>query len=85
VDTAPTVELPPAIPLTLQVTAVFEDPLTAAVNCWLWETTIEVLDGDTVTEIPPTTVTVACAEIAWLATLVAVTTTAVDGGTAGAV
>jgi len=79
------VELPPAIPLTLQVTAVFEDPVTAAVNCWLWETATEALDGDTVTEIPPIIVTVAWAKIAGLATLVAVTTTAAgDGGTAGA-
>jgi hypothetical protein len=33
VDTVPTVELPPAIPLTPQVTAVFVVPLTVAVNC----------------------------------------------------
>ena len=35
----PTVELPPATPLTSQVTAVFVLPLTVALNCcvvWVW-------------------------------------------------
>ncbi len=39
----PTVALPPVMPLTAQVTAVFELPETAAANC-------SVLDGFSVTE-----------------------------------
>ena len=32
VEIIPTVELPPAAPLTLQFTAIFEEPVTVAVN-----------------------------------------------------
>jgi hypothetical protein len=32
VEIIPTVALPPAVPLTLQFTAVFEEPVTVAVN-----------------------------------------------------
>ncbi len=31
----PDAVLPPAVPFTFQVTAVFEAPLTVAVNCWV--------------------------------------------------
>jgi hypothetical protein len=33
VEIVPTVELPPVTPLTLQITALFEDPVTVAANC----------------------------------------------------
>jgi hypothetical protein len=35
VEIVPTVELPPSIPFTFQVTAVFVVPLTVAENCWV--------------------------------------------------
>jgi hypothetical protein len=31
----PTVEFPPAIPFTIQFTAVLDVPVTLALNCWL--------------------------------------------------
>jgi hypothetical protein len=59
VDTVPTVEFPPAMPLTLQVTAVFVVPLTVAVNCCVWETTTDALTGDNVMDTAGVIVTAA--------------------------
>ena len=58
-DTVPTVELPPAIPFTLQVAAVFVVPLIVAVNCWLWETCTDAAVGDRVIETAGVIATVA--------------------------
>jgi hypothetical protein len=48
-DTVPTVEFPPVTPFTLQVTAVFEEPVTVAVNCRVAEAVTETAGGATVT------------------------------------
>lgn len=45
----PTVELPPATPLTLHVTALDAMPETAAENCCGWAMSTVALDGWTVT------------------------------------
>ena len=44
----PTVELPPATPLTLQLTAVFDVPVTVAVNCCVLPSNTLELEDDTV-------------------------------------
>lgn len=44
-ETIPNVELPPAMPFTVQATAVFEVPVTVAVNCWIWPTWTEAIVG----------------------------------------
>ena len=43
-ETVPTVEFPPPMPLTIQLTAVFDAPVTDPLNCWL-------LPGCTVAEV----------------------------------
>ena len=48
----PTVEFPPAVPFTIQVTAVLLVPDTDALNCCDWPTCRVAELGDTVTEIP---------------------------------
>jgi hypothetical protein len=48
-EIVPTVELPPATPLTCHVTAVFDVLVTAALNAWLPPALNEILDGVTVT------------------------------------
>ena len=45
----PTVELPPATPFTAQVTVVFEDPVTVALNCCVLPSRTFALAGDTET------------------------------------
>jgi len=82
VDTVPTVALPPAIPFTLQVTAVFVVPVTVAVNCCVAPVTTEALVGLTLTVTGSTTVTEAEADLVGSATLVAVTVTVAGEGTA---
>ena len=81
--------MPPVTPLTLQVTAVFNDPVTVAVNCWVWDTATEALVGDTVTdtvEIVEVIVTIARPDFDGSALLVAVTVAlAGDGTVVGAV
>jgi hypothetical protein len=84
-ETVPTVEFPPATPLTLQVTLVFELPLTVAVNCCVCETGTEAPVGDSVIETTGRTVTVAGADFVVSATLTAVTVTLPEGTAAGAV
>jgi hypothetical protein len=83
-EIVPTVEFPPATPLTLQFTVVLEVPPTAVLNCCVCETPTEALVGDTFTEIPGTTVTPAWANLVASATLVAATVTEPDGTAAGA-
>jgi len=46
----PTVALPPAMPSTDQVTALFVVPLTEAVNCTVWLITGEAVEGEMITE-----------------------------------
>ena len=54
-DTAPTVALPPAAPLTDQVTLVLEEPVTVAENCCVFPACTEADVGATETEMvaPP--------------------------------
>jgi len=73
VDTVPTVALPPAIPFTLQVTAVFVVFVTVAVNCCVAPVATEALVGLTLTATGGMTVTDAEADLVGSATLVAVT------------
>ena len=49
VEIVPTVALPPVVPLTLQVTAVFDVPVTVAVNCRVAEVITVADDGETLT------------------------------------
>jgi hypothetical protein len=49
VEIVPTVVLPPVIPLTLQVTAVFDVPVTVAVNCRVADVMTVADDGETLT------------------------------------
>jgi hypothetical protein len=48
-DMVPAVEFPPETPFTLQVTAVFEVPVTVAVNCWVVPSNTLGLEDETVT------------------------------------
>jgi hypothetical protein len=89
VEINPTDWLPPAIPLTSQLTAVLGVPLTDAVNCCVPKSATVAAVGATVTE-PATaavvTVTVADADFVVSAWEVAVTVTCGGLGTvAGAV
>jgi hypothetical protein len=82
--------LPPDVPFTCQVTAVFERPLTDAENCCIAKAATLAGFGLTITEgtgtTPGWTVTVAVANFKELACHVAVTVTAAGLGTlAGAV
>ena len=45
----PTVEFPPAMPLTFQVTAVFVVFVTVALNCWVPPRKTVAFEGDTLT------------------------------------
>jgi hypothetical protein len=82
----PTVEFPPVTPLTLQVTVVFDDPVTVEPNCWVVAIASVAVAGETMTETPLTTVTMAWADVVVSATLVATTVTfAGEGMAAGAV
>src|SRR5579864_8710335 len=77
------------MPFTCQVTALFEEPLTLALNCCVPKSATVATLGDTVTVTDPdaaVTVTVAVADFALLASEVAVTVTCAGFGTnAGAV
>jgi hypothetical protein len=81
-EIVPTVLLPPAVPLTLHVTAVLELPLTVAVNCCVCPTRTDMVVGETLTETPCVTVAVACADLVESAALVAVIVTLPPEGTA---
>lgn len=84
VDTVPSVAVPPTTPLTLHVTDVFVVPLTAAVNCCVWETCTEAVVGESATETIGTTVALAWPVCAVLVVTVIVVV-AGFGGTGGAV
>jgi hypothetical protein len=80
----PTVELPPAIPLTFHATPI-DEPETSAVKTWAPAGTLTGF-GDTVTTIESSRVTTAEELASGLAWLTAVTETfACDGKVAGAV
>jgi hypothetical protein len=82
----PTVALPPAVPLTLQFTAVLEAPVTVAVNVWVIPTVTFMVAGETDTVTGAATVTVAEADFVVSATDVAlIVTVAGDGTVDGAV
>jgi len=90
VEMVPFVESPPTSPFTLQAILVLAEPLTAAMNCWVWETCSDALEGDTVTEIVggpfETNVTLALADFDESTVLVTDTVTeAGDGSAPGAV
>jgi hypothetical protein len=50
--TVPRLALPPAIPLTAQLTAEFAVPVTATVNCCAWPATTSAIAGEALIEIP---------------------------------
>ena len=78
----PTVELPPATPLTLQVTPRFCESLeTVALNCWVVETLSDAEEGDTETLMGAVTVMVAVAFLEESAMEVAVRVTVAGAGT----
>jgi hypothetical protein len=52
-EIVPTAADPPAVPFTLQVTAVFEFPLTIALNCAVPPARTLAVDGVTVTVVEP--------------------------------
>jgi hypothetical protein len=85
----PTFWLPPAMPLTSQVTAVLGDPFTVAVNCCVPKFATVAALGETLTELEgvvAVSVTVADADFVESAWEVAVTLTVAGFGTvAGAV
>jgi hypothetical protein len=85
----PVAELPPWTPFTCQVTLVFVVPLTVALNCFVLPPGKVTAAGEIVTDTTTTgalMLTVALAEYAELATLVAVIVTdPPDGTAAGAV
>lgn len=84
----PTVELPPAFPFTLQVTAGegLPVPETVAVKTCAPKVGTAAVKGDTLTTISSSSVTIADALAAVLATLVAVTVSLPEAGRiAGAV
>jgi hypothetical protein len=73
------------IPDTVQVTDVFDVPVTDAVNCWLDPAAIDKVMGIAVTTTVGTIVISAAADSAGSATLVATTlTVAGEGAMAGA-
>ena len=78
VEIVPSVEFPPVMPFTDQVTAVLEVPLTVAVNCCVCPTWTDALVGDIVIETMGAIVTVASADFVGSAELTAATVTA-DG------
>ena len=84
----PTVELPPTMPLTSQLTAVLVVPVTVALNWRVWVACRVALVGEMETDTEggrAVTETIALAVVVGCATLCAVTVTAVDGAVAGAV
>jgi len=48
-EIVPTVESPPGVPLTLQLTDVFEVPVTVAVTCWVLPSNTFELEEETET------------------------------------
>ena len=61
--------------LSDQVTPLLVEPLTVAVNCWVWERVIDAVEGVTDTETVGVSATVAVADLVGSATLVACTVT----------
>ena len=86
-EIVPTVEFPPGIPLTNQLTAVLLVPDTVAANCCDWPACKLELVGEMETDIGGGGVieTVALAVAAGWTALCAVTVTELDGANAGAV
>jgi hypothetical protein len=79
----PIVALPPAIPLTLQTTAMFVVPVTVALNSFVFPTEIDAVDGDTVTLTGCGAVTITdatpCADGVWTLVASTVTLAAAEG------
>jgi hypothetical protein len=65
----------PVFGFRLHVTVVLAEPITVAVNCWVWDADKEADTGETLTVTPGIKVTVAIALLVGSATLVAVTET----------
>jgi hypothetical protein len=88
-ETNPSCWLPPATPFTFQLTAVFEEPVTFAVNCCVSKSPTLALSGETLTATfePAVTVTTAdpdalCEALAWDAAMIV--TCAGEGTVVGA-
>ena len=58
-----------------QVTAVFDDPLTVAVNCWVWDAVRDAVNGVSETVTGGARAMLALADLVESAALVAVTVT----------
>ena len=65
----------PTAGLTDQATAVFDDPLIIAVNCWVWETVSDAVAGVTDTLAGGVSAMLALADLVGSAALVALTVT----------
>jgi hypothetical protein len=74
----PTVEFPPMIPFTSQVTAVFVEPETCAVKAWLVFTVTFEFAGATVTVIVPAGLIVTLSDAALLGSAAGVAATATE-------
>jgi hypothetical protein len=82
----PTVEFPPAVPLTDQVTVLSLSPVTVAVNCCTWPAATNAVAGETVTAAAEALiVTMAEADFVVSVLLVATTVAVVVCVTLGAV
>jgi hypothetical protein len=89
-EMVPNCAFPPAMLFTCHCTAVFVEPVTAAVNCCVVPAVTVAIDGDTVTATPGEvvtgfTVTIALADLVESATDTAVTVTVIATAVAGAV
>src|SRR5258706_10704301 len=73
------------MPFTVQLTDVFVEPETAAVNCCVCPVVTVAVAGETETEIADATVTVALTDLELSAALHALTVTGARGAVAGAV
>ena len=71
----PVFETVPTAGFKDQVTAVFDDPLTVAVNCWVWDAVRDTVNGVRETVTGGVRAMVALADLVESAALVAVTVT----------
>ena len=65
-------EIVPAAGLKDQVTAVFDGPLTVAVNCWVWDAVRDAVNGVTETAAGGVSAMLALADFVGSAALLAV-------------
>ena len=65
----------PTAGFKVQVTAVFDDPVTVAVSCWVWEAVRDAVDGVRETVTDGARAMLALADFVGSAALVALTVT----------